>query len=390
MRRALPILVGAGLFLALWIVIPGPTPFFLALSVVVRELAPWLLIVNVVLLAATMHVRIHSRWTGTLHAIALCAVLLPLLPIARVGDTEQALDREMRRALGRAYDDRLSPAGRSRMRDAPFSLLDALTGVPRAHLPHPQTVTFAAIDGVPLHMIVYRPGERGLHAAVLQIYGGAWQRGEPADNEAFSAYLAGRGYVVLATDYRHAPRYRFPAQLDDVSAALDYIHRHAAELSVDTMRLALLGRSSGAHLALMSAYIATAPRVRAVIDIYGPVDLREGWLRVPRPDPIGVRSVLETFLGGTPDSLPQRYAAASPVNLVRPALPPTLLIYGGSDHVVLPSFGRELADRLRAAGDTAALLEIPDAEHGFDYFLSGVHGQLALYHIERFLAWALR
>jgi acetyl esterase/lipase len=48
-----------------------------------------------------------------------------------------------------------------------------------------------------------------------------------------------------------------------------------------------------------------------------------------------------------------------------------------------------LDDRLRAAGATSVLLEIPWAEHAFDVIANGPSGQLSLYYTERFLAWAL-
>lgn len=70
-------------------------------------------------------------------------------------------------------------------------------------------------------------------------------------------------------------------------------------------------------------------------------------------------------------------------------LPPTLLLYGSRDHVVEARFGRMLSERLRSAGTTCVLLEIPWAEHAFDVIPSGLSSQIALYYVERFLAWAL-
>jgi acetyl esterase/lipase len=69
--------------------------------------------------------------------------------------------------------------------------------------------------------------------------------------------------------------------------------------------------------------------------------------------------------------------------------PPSLLIYGGRDHIVLPRFGAMLDAHLRAVDATSVFLEIPWAEHAFDVLPNGPSGQLALYYTERFLAWAL-
>ncbi|CAA9342354.1 MAG: hypothetical protein AVDCRST_MAG40-2459 [uncultured Gemmatimonadaceae bacterium] len=172
-------------------------------------------------------------------------------------------------------------------------------------------------------------------------------------------------------------------------AALAFVRANARALRADAERLALVGASAGAQLALLAAYEPGAAPVRAVINYYGPSDLAEGYRDVPRPNPYRVRRVLADLLGGSPDQLPERYAAASPVRHARGGAPPTLHLYGGRDHIVKPRFGRELHARLRAVGATSVYLELPWSEHGFNALLSGVGGQLSLYYSERFLAWAL-
>src|SRR5438270_883194 len=83
---------------------------------------------------------------------------------------------------------------------------------------------------------------------------------------------------------RHAPAFHYPAQLEDVRAGLAFLRVHAAEFQGDPERIALIGRSSGAHLALLSAYQPDI-HVRAVVSFYGPTDLTRGYWEVPSPDP---------------------------------------------------------------------------------------------------------
>jgi acetyl esterase/lipase len=191
---------------------------------------------------------------------------------------------------------------------------------------------------------------------------------------------------VFAIDYRHAPRWKWPAQIQDVRSALGWIRAHAAEYDGDASRLVLVGRSAGAQLALVAAYESAPADIAGVISFYGPTDLAEGWRVPPRPDPLNVRTVLETYLGGTPDQIPEAYREASPIAYVSAKVPPTLLLYGGRDHIVEARFGRSLNDRLRAAGATSFLLELPWSEHAFDVVPSGLGGQVSLYYVERFLA----
>lgn len=134
----------------------------------------------------------------------------------------------------------------------------------------------------------------------------------------------------------------------------------------------------------------TDPGVRAVISYYGPVDLARGWREPPSPDPIGSRAVAETYLGGRPDQVADRYAAASPLTHVSNHAPPTLLIYGARDHIVQARFGRTLHDALIAAGASAQFVEIPWADHAFDAIPGGLSGQVSLWHTERFLDENLR
>jgi acetyl esterase/lipase len=130
--------------------------------------------------------------------------------------------------------------------------------------------------------------------------------------------------------------------------------------------------------------------IRAVISFYGPSDLNLGYTDLPSPDPMDVRSVLTTYLGGPPGAVPERYHAASAVLYAGGKLPPTLLIQGARDHIVKPVFARELHEKLRAAGNQSVLLEIPWAEHAFDAVFSGPGNQLALFYSERFLDATLR
>ena len=190
--------------------------------------------------------------------------------------------------------------------------------------------------------------------------------------------------------HQHAPKWQWPAQIEDVRAALAWIRAHAGEYDGDAGRIALIGRSAGAQLALVAAYEAAAPAVSAVVSFYGPVDLAQGWRVPPRPGPLDTHAMLEAFLGGTPDQFPQRYREASPISHVAATSPPSLLIYGSRDHIVEAHFGRQLHQRPQAAGASSVLLEIPWAEHAFDALQGGLSGQLSLAYTERFLARVLR
>ncbi len=377
-------------FLTSWIVLPAPILPLLLFGVGAPEVSAWLVLAGVTLCALTVAVAGRGTWAAAALVLAAVATVVASTPFVRLPSVVQQCDATMRAALGDSFLGNIPHDRRAGMRAAPVVVLDLFRGVNAGGARIARGIAFAAPAGVRLTFDVYRPPATGRYPAVVQIYGGAWQRGGPGDNQAFATYLAAHGYVVFAIDYRHAPAWRWPAQIEDVRSALEWIRDHAGEYDADASRLALIGRSSGAQLALIAAFEPGPVPVRAVVSYYGPVDLADGYRNPPKPDPLDVRSIEETFLGGTPDGAADRYTAASPITYVSRQAPPTLLIYGGRDHVVLPRFGAELDARLRASGTTSVYLEIPWAEHAFDLVGNGPSGQLSLYYTERFLAWAFQ
>lgn len=405
---------GGAFFLTLWIVVPAPTFALLPLGVSAPEISPWLIGANAI--AALLTLRyVGKNWLFRLVLVcSLLSLVISTLPLSQFATANQRAESSIKAALGNDYQKQLVPTQQAQMRPQPFILLDAFRGIPKQPVRTTAGIPFAVPDGVPLTLTVYQPPQvdkqAGRYPTIVVIYGGAWQHGSPNDDAPFSRYMAAQGYTVVAIDYRHAPQYRFPAQLDDVRTALTYIQQHAAALEVDLDRVALMGRSAGAHLAMLAAYQPNtiAIPIRAVVSYYGPVDLTKGYYDLPHPDPINSRAVLKAFLGGTPEEKPALYQQASPSNYVstgqlfygsieRPSgivigrlLPPSLLIYSGRDHLVQAKFGRSLYDRLQTSGNRAIWIEIPWAEHAFDKVFNGVSNQLALYYTERFLAWTLR
>jgi acetyl esterase/lipase len=376
--------------ISIWIVLPPPHASLLPLAVGAPELSPWLLLVSVILCAVTFRAASVDVTARVVFNFAAVSAVQSAYPLVRAPFVLAAFDNAMEQGLGKDYESQIPADARAALRAYRISAMDFARGISRGDVLIRRGIEFAKPNGVPLTVDVYRPLSAGPHPILLQLYGGAWQRGSPEDNPTFAAYFASNGYLVIALDYRHAPEWKWPAQIQDVRAALGWVIAHAAEYEGDRSRIAVIGRSAGAQLALVAAYQAGMPLVRAVASYYGPVDLVEGWRRPPRPDPLDVRAILETYLGGTPDTVPAAYHDASPVTYARPRVPPTLLIYGARDHIVEARFGRELNDRLQENGTTSVLLEIPWAEHAFDAMPNGLSGQIALYYTERFFAWALR
>ena len=132
----------------------------------------------------------------------------------------------------------------------PMQLLAASDAVDR-------NVVFGMYSGLTLVIDVHRPAKPD-GAAIIAIQGSAWyvpMRYDAApitarsEIQAFARHLAQAGYTVFVINHRAAPRFRFPAPLEDTRRAVRYVRAHAAEYQVDPSRIGAMGSSSGGHLA---------------------------------------------------------------------------------------------------------------------------------------------
>jgi acetyl esterase/lipase len=388
------ILLLVGLFLSIWIVLPAPIFSLLPLSIGAPEISPVLIFINAfALLLAWVLFQIGAIRTPRLFRFTLylscLALVLSALPLLQFSSAQQQAERSIVANLGQDYQTDLPLALTARMRSKPLIISDIWGGISSPKVRIDRDILFASPDGIPLSLNIYRPTQVGTYPAIVSIYGGAWQRGSPDSDDTFNRYMAVQGYVIWAISYRHAPAYHFPTQINDVRSALAYIKQYAIEYQTDLDRVALIGRSAGAQLAMLASYQDPPFPIKAVVNYYGPVNLTAGYNDVPTPDPIESRVTLRKFLGGTPTDFPELYYQASPLNTVKSGLPASLLIYGGKDHIIQSKYGLNLAQKLRSQGNKAVFIEIPWADHAFDAVFSGVSNQLALYYTERFLAWAL-
>lgn len=341
------------------ILLPAPTRSLLPLTVAAPELAAWLILFNLAAGATAWKFQ-----PGLLPFFAI-SMLISAWPLAQIPGVERRMADQIAAA----------PAP-----SVPAVFLRSIVGIPSQRIKP---------ESLPLNILFYHADGEGPRPAIIDIHGGSWQRGAPGDNDRFDRYMASKGYAVFAIGYRYAPADRFPAQIEDVRAAISFLASHANQYGIDPNRLAICGRSAGAQLALLAAYEKGPVPIRAVISFYGPIDLVRGYEDVPSPDPLHVREILEAYLGGSPSRVPDAYRTASPITYATGSLPPTLIIQGSHDHIVKAVFSRDLYSKLRATGNRAVLLELPWAEHAFDAVFFGIGNQLALGYIETFLQNAL-
>lgn len=101
--------------------------------------------------------------------------------------------------------------------------------------------------------LVYRPAGKGPFPALVCVHGGAWVSGDRFATSGFAELVAATGIVVMAIDTRLAPRYPYPAAVEDVHCAVRWLKAHAAQYDIDAGNVGGLGVSSGGYLALLAS-----------------------------------------------------------------------------------------------------------------------------------------
>ena len=190
---------------------------------------------------------------------------------------------------------------------------------------------------------------------VVFIPGAAWQRQEMYNGLPGLAALARRGYAVASVQVREAALATYPAQLEDIRRAMDFLAAHATDFHLNRNRVVLAGDSSGAHLALLAALTGTC-HVQGVIDLFSPTDMTLCG---------GPQSLSLLGLNDLSDD-PEKVAAASCGSYISPEreIPPILIAHGMDDTIVPPEHSRRLCSKLLACGKPCVTLWVDGAGHG--------------------------
>jgi acetyl esterase/lipase len=124
------------------------------------------------------------------------------------------------------------------------------------------------------------PVEPTLRPAVLSVHGGSWARGDKANSDWRNVceWLASEGFVAYSVNYRLVPLVSFPAAIDDVGRAVEWMRSTAVTYDVDPDRIGAFGGSAGGNLATLlgtrgRGSLTEGSRVAAVAELSGPVDL---------------------------------------------------------------------------------------------------------------------
>lgn len=227
-------------------------------------------------------------------------------------------------------------------------------------------LVYNRIDGKDLKIDLYIPknkenlqkiGKSTKTPVIVFVHGGGWDSGNEnmLDPVRSVPRIVQNGYAVATLNYRLAPKYKFPAPIDDLKQAIEYLKKNGSKYSLDVEKIGLFGASAGAHIASWVG-LASDPSLGldAVVSIAAPFDLEDPELLAKK------KTLITNFLGRASAE------SASPINLISWDDPAFLLVHGDRDEDVPLSQSQKFYDALKNKGVEAELLVVKNGDHSLN------------------------
>lgn len=250
-----------------------------------------------------------------------------------------------------------------------------------------RNVVYGMYSGLALLMDIYYP-EKPNGYGVVFILGSGWHMPlaynavalkDRAANNNFLQKLTEAGYTVFAINHRAAPRFRYPAAVEDARRAVRFVRHHAKEYRIHPERIGGMGGSSGGHLVSMLGTLdgkgdledpdpvnRESSRLQCVVARAAPSDLA----KIKTESGLSaVTSFVGIRLQGTNPATAEykTYLEASPVTHVSADDAPFLLIHGDADRTVPFEQAELMEAALEKAGVEVNLIRVPGGGHGGNF-----------------------
>lgn len=238
-----------------------------------------------------------------------------------------------------------------------------------------ENVVYGTAGTEPLLLDVCHPKDdnpvtAGPRRAVISVHGGSWRAGDKANINWRSVcqWLASEGFVAFSINYRLAPVYTYPTQIEDVRAAIRWLRQpgQATNYDIDPDRIGAFGGSAGGNLVALlglegSGAWDTGSRVAAVADLSGPVDLTAAGAQRDGITP-AFQEVAAAYLGcAVLEDCPQA-RSASPLFDIDETDPP-FFVANSTNELIPVGQSEELVAALRAHGIDTTFVTVKGTLH---------------------------
>jgi len=225
---------------------------------------------------------------------------------------------------------------------------------------------------------------------IICVYGSAWFSNN-LKGTTFTTGLGQRllkeGFAVVSINYRSSFDAKFPAQIQDVKAAIRFIRANASKFSLNNHFIGITGWSSGGHLSALAGTTNTTKKdtingmnvdiegslgkftnessqVNAVVDWFGPTDflIMDQCGSSFKHDE--ARSPESSLIGGPIQNNKDKVALANPISYVNKNNPPFLIFHGDKDPLVPHCESEKLYEKLQLNGTKSELVIVPGGGHG--------------------------
>ncbi len=366
------IVTGLVFLLSLLTIVKAPTNFFWRVAVAVTEFPYFMITLSLTIVVLSFW---SVKYKGIVISLSLVAFIFSCLPVIKAYAVGNKLKTEFEKIFPYTENkDQLQ---------SPFGFFTMFSGIGIKQI-EPEIISYKSLTEKKLVFDYYRSGKEKAPCIVV-IHGGSWREGDSKQLPDLNGYLANRGYNVAAINYRLAPKYKSPAQVEDTRDVIKYITDNAATLKVDTNNFVLLGRSAGGQIALCAAYDLKDPKIKGVITYYAPADMVWGGTIKGNKLVLNTDKVFTDYLGGLIKDMPEKYKESSAFEKVNQNSTPTLIIHGEIDAMVSYEHSRHLNEKLEENKVKHYFLSLPNSTHGCDYNINGPSGQLTTYAVERFI-----
>lgn len=248
-------------------------------------------------------------------------------------------------------------------------------------------VIYGMYSGLALLMDVHHPENPNGHGIVV-IPGSGWTAPLSPDATPLkqgvgrphygAAGLLDAGYTLFSINHRAAPRFRYPAPVDDAQRAVRYVRHHAASYGIDPARIGAFGGSSGGHLVSMLGVLdgggnpedpspvnQESSKVQTVVALFPATDFLEAVRGGGQGPPLFDARLNRRQLENEPNSAEASlFREASPTSYVSSDDPPFLLIHGDQDNIVPYAQSEVLEAALKTNGVPVELIRMPGGGHG--------------------------
>jgi acetyl esterase/lipase len=240
-------------------------------------------------------------------------------------------------------------------------------------------VVYGHASGQDLTMDAYLCAAAKPAPVLVFIHGGGWMGGDKAGVPDFlKGPMQDAGISLVSVNYRLSKVAIYPAQVDDVTRAVQFVRFKAKEWQIDPRRVAVMGPSAGGHLSL---WVGLHPeranpkssdpveressRVLAIVNYFGPADfhlVRQHAEKYKHP----AYRLLFGYAAEDPLSklTEAQMQAASPISYITASEPPVFTAHGTGDTTVDEEQAESLIAKLKAKGVVTENYILSGGNHG--------------------------